>query len=256
MAWFSVPLFFAKNLEKFFEKKIFVNIEKNKAMFKPSEFRNYAIKHRRICSQTFDQYARTITNMTRAVIEEREMPFREVDVFSRLMVERIIFIGTPIDDEVSNIIQAQLLFLDSVDPSKDIQIYLNTPGGSIYGGLGIYDTMQFVAPDIACTCTGLAASMGAVILAAGTKGKRSALRHARIMLHQPYGYTQGQASDIIIDVEHLKKVQKDLYEVISLHTGQPVEKISKDVDRDFWMNSYEAKEYGIIDRVVEPSKIK
>jgi len=221
-----------------------------------NEFRKYAIKHRGISSQLYDQYTKTITNMTRAVIEEREMPFREVDVFSRLMVERIIFIGTPIDDEISNIIQAQLLFLDSVDPSKDIQIYLNTPGGSIYGGMGIYDTMQFVTPDIACTCTGLAASMGAVLLAAGTNGKRAALKHSRIMLHQPIGYTTGQATDILIDVEHLKKVQKDLYEVISLHTGQPIEKIQVDVDRDFWMSSYDAKEYGLIDRVVEPSKIK
>lgn len=221
-----------------------------------NEFRKYAIKHKGISSQIFDQYANTITNMTRAVIEEREMPFREVDVFSRLMVERIIFIGTPIDDEISNIIQAQLLFLDSVDPSKDIQIYLNTPGGSIYGGMGIYDTMQFVTPDIACTCTGLAASMGAVLLTAGTQGKRAALKHSRIMLHQPIGYTTGQATDIMIDVEHLKKVQKDLYEVISIHTGQPIEKIQVDVDRDFWMSSYDAKDYGLIDRVVEPSKIK
>lgn len=225
-------------------------------MIKSDEFRNYAIKHKGIAGQTFDQYAKTITNMTRAVIEEREMPFREVDVFSRLMVERIIFIGTAIDDEVSNIIQAQLLFLDSVDPSKDIQIYFNTPGGSIYGGFGIYDTMQFVTPDIACTCTGLAASMGAVLLASGSKGKRSALTHSRIMLHQPYGYTGGQASDIIIDVEHLKKVQLDLYEVIALHTRQNIEKIKNDVDRDFWMNSKEAMEYGLIDKIIEPSKVK
>ena len=219
-------------------------------MIKPDEFRKYAIKHKGISSLAYDQYAKSITNMTRSVIEEREMPFREVDVFSRLMLERIIFIGTAIDEVVANVIQAQLLFLDSVDPSKDIQIYFNTPGGSIYGGLGIYDTMQFINPDIACTCTGLAASMGAVLLAAGTRGKRSALKHSRIMLHQPYGYTGGQASDIEIDVEHLKSMQKDLYEVISIHTGQDVEKIAKDVDRDYWMNPQQAKDYGIIDNIV------
>lgn len=219
-------------------------------MIKPEEFRKYAIKHQGLNSNAFDQYTKTITNMTRSVIEEREMPFREVDVFSRLMLERIIFIGTTIDEVVADVIQAQLLFLDSVDSSKDIQIYFNTPGGTIYGGLGIYDTMQYINPDIACTCTGIAASMGAVLLAAGTKGKRSALKHSRIMLHQPSGYTGGQASDIEIDVEHLKTVQQDLYEVIALHTGQPVEKIAKDVDRDFWMRPETAKEYGLIDTII------
>lgn len=219
-------------------------------MIKPEEFKKYAIKHRGINSNAFDQYTRAITNMTRSVIEEREMPFREVDVFSRLMLERIIFIGTAIDEVVADVIQAQLLFLDSVDSSKDIQIYFNTPGGTIYGGLGIYDTMQYINPDIACTCTGIAASMGAVLLAAGTKGKRSALKHSRIMLHQPYGYTGGQASDIEIAVEHLKTIQQDLYEVISLHTGQPIDKIEKDVDRDFWMRPEQAKEYGLIDTII------
>jgi len=219
-------------------------------MIKPEEFRKYAIKHKGLNSNAFDQYTKTITNMTRSVIEEREMPFREVDVFSRLMLERIIFIGTTIDEVVADVIQAQLLFLDSVDPNKDIQIYFNTPGGTIYGGLGIYDTMQYINPDIACTCTGIAASMGAVLLAAGTKGKRSALKHSRIMLHQPYGYTGGQASDIEIDVEHLKTVQQDLYEVIALHSGQPVEKIAVDVDRDFWMRPEAAKEYGLIDTII------
>jgi ATP-dependent Clp protease protease subunit len=223
-------------------------------MIKSNEFKKYAIKHKGISSTVYDQYAKTITNMTRSVIEEREMPFREVDVFSRLMLERIIFIGTAIDEVVANVIQAQLLFLDSVDPSKDIQIYFNTPGGSIYGGLGIYDTMQYINPDISCTCTGLAASMGAVLLAAGTKGKRYSLKHSRIMLHQPYGYTGGQASDIEIDVEHLKSMQKDLYEVISLHTGQSIEKIEKDVDRDFWMRPETAKEYGIIDHIIDRNK--
>ncbi|MBN2891074.1 MAG: ATP-dependent Clp protease proteolytic subunit [Bacteroidales bacterium] len=219
-------------------------------MIQSDEFRKYATKHKGINSIAFDQYSGRISNMTRSVIEEREMPFREVDVFSRLMLERIIFIGTAIDEVVANIIQAQLLFLDSVEPSKDIQIYFNTPGGSLYGGFGIYDTMQFINPDIACTCTGLSASMGAVLLAAGTKGKRSALSHSRIMLHQPYGYTGGQASDIEIDVEHLKSMQKDLYEVIAFHTGQPFDKIKADVDRDYWMTPDLAKEYGIIDQVI------
>ncbi len=219
-------------------------------MLKSEEFKKYATKHKGINSLAFDQYSNRITNMTRSVIEEREMPFREVDVFSRLMLERIIFIGTAIDEVVANIIQAQLLFLDSVEPSKDIQIYLNTPGGSLYGGFGIYDTMQFINPDISCTCTGLAASMGAVLLAAGTKGKRSALQHSRIMLHQPYGYTGGQASDIEIDVEHLKNMQEDLYKVIEYHTEQPFDKIKADIDRDFWMNPQTAKEYGIIDQVI------
>ena len=224
-------------------------------MFPKNEFKKYAVKHHNISSWVYDQYARTITNMTRAVIEEREMPFREVDVFSRLMLDRIIFIGTAIDDVVANIIQAQLLFLDSTDKT-DIQIYFNTPGGSMYGGFGIYDTMQYINSDIACTCTGMAASMGAVLLAAGTKGKRYALKHARIMLHQPYGYAYGQASDIEIDVEHLKDMRKDLYEIISKHTGQSIEKIAEDIDRDFWMRPEQAVEYGIIDRVIEKNPNK
>jgi len=225
-------------------------------MITPDEFKKYAIKHKGINSNTYSQYTKSISNMTRSVIEEREMPFREVDVFSRLMLERIIFIGTAIDETVANVIQAQLLFLDSVDPSKDISIYFNTPGGTIYGGMGVYDTMQYINPDITCTCTGLAASMGAVLLAAGTKGKRYSLKHSRIMLHQPMGYTGGQASDIEIDVEHLKSMQKDLYEVISLHSGQDVLKIEKDVDRDFWMTPQIAKEYGLIDKIIEANPNK
>ncbi len=220
------------------------------------EFKKYATKKHGISSWVYEQYANKITNMTRSVIEEREMPFREVDVFSRLMHERIIFIGTVIDDIYANVVQAQLLFLDSVDPSKDIQIYLNTPGGTLYGGFGIYDTMQFINPDIACTCTGLAASMGAVILSAGTKGKRSALQHSRIMMHQPYGYTGGQASDIEIDVEHLKSMQNDLYDIIAHHSGQPFDKIKTDVDRDFWMTPQLALEYGLIDKVIDRNKKK
>ena len=169
--------------------------------------------------------------MTRAVIEEREMPFREVDVFSRLMADRIIFIGTALDEEVCNIIQAQLLFLESSDPGKDVQIYLNTPGGSVQGGLAIYDTMQYINCDISCTCTGMAASMGSVLLAAGTKGKRYALKHSRIMLHQPSGYTGGQASDIQIDVNQILSYKNDLYQIIAEHTGQSVEKVEKDSQR-------------------------
>jgi len=223
-------------------------------MIPADEFKKYATKHKGINTLTFESYANKISNMTRSVIEEREMPFREVDVFSRLMLDRIIFIGTAIDDVVANILQAQLLFLESADPSKDIQIYFNTPGGSVYGGFGVYDTMQFITPDIACTCTGMAASMGAVLLAAGTKGKRFALQHSRIMIHQPFGYTGGQASDIEIDVNHLLKIRTDLYDIISKHTGRSVEQIKVDADRDFWMSSQEAKEYGIIDEVLIRNK--
>lgn len=215
-----------------------------------NEFRKYAVMHKNISGNTFDQYSRAVTDMTRAVIEEREMPFREVDVFSRLMADRIIFIGTALDEEVCNIIQAQLLFLESSDPGKDVQIYLNTPGGSVQGGLAIYDTMQYINCDISCTCTGMAASMGSVLLAAGTKGKRYALKHSRIMLHQPSGYTGGQASDIQIDVNQILSYKNDLYQIIAEHTGQSVEKVEKDSHRDFWMTSLQAKEYGLIDQVL------
>ncbi len=228
---------------------MFINIPED-------EFKKYAVKHHGINSTFYDSYTKAINNMTRSVIEERDVPFREVDVFSRLMADRIIFIGTEIDDYVSNIIQAQLLFLDATDPEKDIQIYFNTPGGSIYGGFGIYDTMQYITPDISCICTGMAASMGAVLLAAGTKGKRYALKHSRIMLHQPYGMVYGQAADVQIDVAHLREMQKDLYDIIAYHTGQPVEKVEKDADRDFWMRPDDAKEYGIIDEVIERNKNK
>lgn len=223
-------------------------------MIPADEFKKYATKHKGINTLTFESYAKQISNMTRSVIEEREMPFREVDVFSRLMLDRIIFIGTAIDDHVANILQAQLLFLESADPSKDIQIYFNTPGGSVYGGFGVYDTMQFISPDIACTCTGMAASMGAVLLAAGTKGKRFALKHSRIMIHQPFGYTGGQASDIEIDVNHLLGIKDDLYEIVSQHTEKTVEQIKIDADRDFWMTSQQAKDYGIIDEVLVRNK--
>jgi ATP-dependent Clp protease protease subunit len=170
------------------------------------------------------------------------------------MMDRIIFVGLPIDDYVANIIQAQLLFLDSVDPAKDIQIYFNTPGGSVHAGLGIYDTMQFVSSDVATICTGMAASMGAVLLTAGTKGKRSALKHARVMIHQPMGGAQGQASDIEITAREIQKLKKELYEIIADHSGNPYKKIEKDSDRDYWMTALEAKEYGMIDEVLDRKK--
>jgi ATP-dependent Clp protease protease subunit len=179
-----------------------------------------------------------------------------MDVFSRLMMDRIIFLGVPIDDYVANIIQAQLLFLESVDPVKDIQIYLNTPGGMVYAGLGIYDTMQYIAPEVATICTGMAASMGAVLLCAGAKGKRTALKHSRILIHQPMGGAQGQASDIEITAKEMQKIKKELYDIISKHSGQDYKKIWKDADRDYWMTAEEAREYGMIDEVLEKSKPK
>lgn len=179
------------------------------------------------------------------------MPFREVDVFSRLMMDRIIFLGTPIDDYISNIIQAQLLFLESADANKDIQIYMNSPGGSVYAGLGIYDTMQYINCDVSTICVGLAASMGAVLLCAGEKGKRSALPHSRIMIHQPLGGAQGQASDIEITAREIQKLKQELYEIIAHHTGKDYDTVWKDSDRDFWMKAPEAKDYGMIDEVLE-----
>ena len=177
-----------------------------------------------------------------------------MDVFSRLMMDRIIFLGTQIDDYTANVIQAQLLYLDSADPGKDISIYLNTPGGSVYAGLGIYDTMQYISSDVSTICTGMAASMGAVLLVAGTKGKRFALRHSRIMIHQPMGGAQGQASDIEITAREIQKLKKELYTIIADHSGNPFEKIEKDSDRDYWMTAAEAKEYGMIDDVMIKSK--
>ena len=218
------------------------------------EFRKYAVKHRGISSTTHDKYMSHVyggvDNMTRTVIEERQMPFREVDVFSRLMADRIIFLGTGIDDYIANIIQAQLLFLESTDPKKDIQIYLNSPGGSVYAGLGIYDTMQYIGPDVATICTGMAASMGAVLLCAGTAGKRTALKHSRVMIHQPLGGAQGQASDIEITAKEIQKLKKELYDIIATHSGQSYDKVWEDSDRDYWMIADEAKEYGMIDEVL------
>lgn len=215
------------------------------------EFRNYATKHRGISSLAYDQYSSLVGNyISPTIIEERQLNVATMDVFSRLMMDRIIFLGVPINDYVANIIQAQLLFLESVDSSKDIQIYLNTPGGSVYAGLGIYDTIQYISPDVATICTGIAASMGAVLLCAGEKGKRTALTHSRILIHQPMGGAQGQASDIEITAREIMKLKKELYEIIAKHSGQTYKKIWKDSDRDYWMTADEAKKYGMIDEVL------
>lgn len=216
-----------------------------------NEFRKYATGHRGISSLTLDRFTSAVNGyISPTIIEERQLNIATMDVFSRLMMDRIIFLGVPIDDYVANIIQAQLLFLESVDPKKDIQIYLNTPGGSVYAGLGIYDTMQYIAPDVATICTGMAASMGAVLLCAGQEGKRTALKHSRILIHQPMGGAQGQASDIEITTREILKLKKELYEIIANHSKQSFKKIEKDSDRDYWMTAEEAKEYGMIDEVL------
>ena len=220
-----------------------------------NEFNKYATRHLGISSISLQRYTSVWGNyISPTIIEERQLNVASMDVFSRLMMDRIIFLGLPIDDYVANIIQAQLLYLDSSDPNKDIQIYFNTPGGSVHAGLGIYDTMQYISSDVASICTGMAASMGAVLLTAGTKGKRSALRHSRIMIHQPMGGAQGQASDIEITTREILKLKKELYQIIADHTGNAFEKIEKDSDRDHWMTSKEALEYGMIDEVLEKIK--
>jgi ATP-dependent Clp protease protease subunit len=220
------------------------------------EFRKYAIKHKGISSTTVDSFVSSVRAdyISPTIIEERQLNIATMDVFSRLMMDRIIFLGVGINDYVSNIIQAQLLFLESVDAKKDIQIYLNSPGGSVYAGLGIYDTMQFVQPSIATICTGMAASMGAVLMCAGEKGKRAALKHARIMIHQPMGGAEGQASDIEITAREIQKLKKELYEIIASHSGQTYEKVWSDSDRDHWMTAEEAKEYGMIDEILTRKK--
>jgi len=212
------------------------------------EFRKYATKHHGISSMHVDNYIES--SLTPYIIEERQMNVAQMDVFSRLMMDRIIFLGTGIDDQVANIITAQMLFLESVDPKKDIQVYLNSPGGSVYAGLGIYDTMQYISPDVATICTGMAASMGAVLMCAGEKGKRTALKHSRVMIHQPLGGAQGQASDIEITAREIMKLKKELYQIIADHSGQTFEKVWDDSDRDYWMTADEAKEYGMIDEVL------
>ena len=215
------------------------------------EFRKYALKHQGISSLTLDGYSSMMGEyISPTVIEERQMNAVSMDVFSRLMMDRIIFLGVGINDHVANIVQAQLLFLESIDAKKDIQIYLNSPGGGVYAGLGIYDTMQYIQPDVATICTGMAASMGAVLLCAGAKGKRTALRHSRVMIHQPLGGAQGQASDIEITYKEITKLKNELYEIISSHSGQDFKKVEEDSDRDYWMKADEAKIYGMIDEVL------
>ena len=218
---------------------------------KSDEFRKFATKQMGISSLSLHKFESVHASyISPTIIEERQMNIAQMDVFSRLMMDRIIFLGIPIDDYVANIIQAQLLFLESSDPGKDIQIYFNSPGGSVHAGLGIYDTMQYINCNIATICTGMAASMAAVLMTAGTKGKRSALKHSRIMIHQPMGGAQGQASDIEITAREIMKLKHELYEIIAFHSGQTIEKVEKDSDRDYWMTAEEAKEYGMIDEIL------
>ena len=219
------------------------------------DFGKYAKSKRGISSMNLHRYTSIHSSyISPTIIEERQLNIASMDVFSRLMMDRIIFLGLPIDDYVANIIQAQLLYLDSSDPGKDIQIYFNTPGGSVNAGLGIYDTMQYISSDIATICTGMAASMGAVLLTAGKKGKRSALKHSRIMIHQPMGGAEGRASDIEITVREIVKLKRELYEIIAFHTGNTIEKVEKDSDRDYWMTSQEAKDYGMIDEILQKNQ--
>ncbi|MBP9132990.1 MAG: ATP-dependent Clp protease proteolytic subunit [Saprospiraceae bacterium] len=224
-------------------------------MFSKDEFRKYATKHLNMSGMHLDKYMQVavpnIHGFTPTVIEERQMNVVGMDVFSRLMMDRIIFMGVPVNDYVANVIQAQLLFLESTDPKRDIQMFINSPGGSVINGLGIYDTMQYVTPDVATICTGLAASMGAVLLAAGKKGKRTCLYHSRVMIHQPLGGMEGQVSDMEISYKLIKKMQKELYDILSVHTGKDYESIERDCDRDNWMTSNEAKEYGLVDEVLD-----
>ncbi|SKB55387.1 ATP-dependent Clp protease, protease subunit [Sphingobacterium nematocida] len=229
-----------------------MNIDKN-------EFRKYAIKHHRIGSQHVDGFISRIetqspTNLTPYIVEERQLNVAQMDVFSRLMMDRIIFLGDGVNDQVANIIQAQLLFLQSTDAQRDIQIYINSPGGSVYAGLGIYDTMQYISPDVATICTGMAASMGAVLLVAGAKGKRAALKHSRVMIHQPSGGAQGVAADMEINLREMLKLKEELYTIIAEHSGQSYEWVEKSSDRDYWMKAAEAKEFGMIDEVLAPRK--
>ena len=225
-----------------------------------NDFRNFAVNHLGMNGLALDQYT-SATNSTikssyisPTIIEERQLNVAQMDVFSRLMMDRIIFLGTDVNDYTANVIQAQLLYLDSADPGKDVSIYINSPGGSVYAGLGIYDTMQYISSDVATICTGMAASMAAVLLVAGTKGKRFALRHSRVMIHQPMGGAQGQASDIEITAREIQKLKKELYNIIADHSGQPFDKVERDSDRDYWMTSEEALQYGMIDEVLSRAK--
>lgn len=226
-----------------------------------NDFRNFAVHHLGMNGLALDQYSAAISSMAPVasyinptIIEERQLNVAQMDVFSRLMMDRVIFLGTEVNDYTANVIQAQMLYLDSTDPGKDISIYINSPGGSVYAGLGIYDTMQYVASDVSTLCTGMAASMAAVLLVSGQNGKRFALRHSRVMIHQPMGGAQGQASDIEITAREIKKLKDELYHIISEHSGQPFEKVEHDSDRDYWMTSQEALDYGMIDRILVKAK--
>lgn len=220
-----------------------------------NNFRKYATQHLRMSGMVIDDVIKTQNQyLNPYILEERQLNVTQMDVFSRLMMDRIIFLGTQIDDYTANTLQAQLLYLDSVDSGKDISIYINSPGGSVTAGLGIYDTMQFISSDVATICTGMAASMGAVLLVAGQEGKRSALPHSRVMIHQPLGGVQGQASDIEIEAKEIQKFKKELYTIISTHSHQPFEKVWNDSDRNYWMTAEEAKAYGMIDEVLVRKK--
>jgi ATP-dependent Clp protease protease subunit len=229
-------------------------------MFSQDEFKKYAVMHLGMSSMHLEKYmeasAPNITGFTPQVIEERPMNIVGMDVFSRLMMDRIIFMGVPVNDYVANVVQAQLLFLESTDPKRDIQMFINSPGGSVIAGMGIYDTMQYVAPDVATICTGLAASMGAVLLAAGKTGKRTCLKHSRVMIHQPSGGMQGQFSDMEISYKLIKQLKDELYEILASHTGKDIDTINKDSDRDNWMTAQEAKAYGLVDEVLDRAPVK
>ena len=241
--------------------------KRTKPTMDKNDFRNYAVHHLGMNGLALDNYTSatnssiissvnpvTASYISPTIIEERQLNVAQMDVFSRLMMDRIIFLGTDVNDYTANVIQAQLLYLDSADPGKDVSIYINSPGGSVYAGLGIYDTMQYISSDVATICTGIAASMAAVLLVAGTEGKRFALRHSRVMIHQPMGGAQGQASDIEITAREIQKLKKELYDIISSHSKVPFEKVERDSDRDYWMTAEEAKEYGMIDRVLIKNK--
>ena len=244
-------LIFKRNFS-IFEEEI-----KNNYLNMKNDFRNFAVNHLGMNGLALDQYAQSSIEssyISPTIIEERKLNVAQMDVFSRLMMDRIIFLGTQIDDYTANVIQAQLLYLDSADPGKDVSIYINSPGGSVYAGLGIYDTMQYIQSDVTTICTGMAASMAAVLLVAGEKGKRYALKHSRVMIHKPMGGIQGQASDIEITAREIQKLKEELYTIISTHSGQPYDKVYADSDRDYWMTSAEALDYGMIDKVLEKSK--
>ena len=225
-----------------------------------NDFRDYAVKHLGMNGLALDQYAAAAGNaitssyISPTIIEERQLNVAQMDVFSRLMMDRVIFLGTDVNDYTANVIQAQLLYLDSTDPGKDVSIYINSPGGSVYAGLGIYDTMQYISSDVTTVCTGMAASMAAVLLVAGTKGKRFALPHSRVMIHQPMGGAQGQASDIEITAREIQKLKKELYQIIADHSGQPFDKVERDSDRDYWMTATEALDYGMIDSILTKAR--